>query len=227
MSRKSRAKHKKAVKLVAYSFPKLPVTEQYRFICYNILFSSVDREIKSIVVTSPEPSDGKSTTAANLAIVLAQQGKATLLVDTDLRKPSIHYTFNISNMNGLTNAITRAIYLDTAIVKTFIPNLDILPSGPIPPNPSELLNSKSMATIMDDLKSKYEYVIFDAPPVLAVSDPQIMAAKSDGVVMVVNSGKTRKDSALKAKKILENVKGNILGVVLNGEKTSENMYYYQ
>lgn len=124
--------------------PYLPITEQYRLIRTNILFSSVDKEIKTILITSPDPAEGKSTTSANLAIVLAQQGKNVLLVDADLRKASVHYSFNISNMNGLTNILTRMTTTSETISKTHIPNLEVLPSGPIPPNPSELLNSDTM-----------------------------------------------------------------------------------
>lgn len=226
MGRKLNNKGKRAVSLIAHNNPKLPVTEEYRFICYNIMFSSVDKEIKSILVTSPEPSDGKSTTAVNLAIVLAQQSGRVLLVDADLRKPSIHYSFNVSNIHGLTNAITRQVSLNTVISKTCVPNLDILPSGPIPPNPSELLDSNSMKAIMEELRNMYEYIIFDTPPVLAVTDPQILANKCDGVVIVVNSGKTHKEGALKTKKLLENAQGHLLGVILNGGKKN-NMYYYQ
>ena len=185
----------------------------------------MDKEIKSIVVTSPEPSDGKSTTAANLAIVLAQQGKHVLLVDTDLRKPSVHYTFNVSNMEGLTSVLTKGITLYEGITKTKIPNLDILTSGPIPPNPSELLDSKAMETMIEELKNRFDYIVFDTPPVLAVTDPQIMASKCDGIVMVVASGKTKKDRAVKAKELLEKAKSHFLGVIVNGVESKKNEYY--
>ncbi|WP_075981930.1 CpsD/CapB family tyrosine-protein kinase [Bacillus massilinigeriensis] len=224
---KLRRKHrdKKGVHLIAHTHPKLPVSEQYRLIRTNIQFSSVDKELKSLIVTSPESSEGKSTTAANLAIVLAQQGKKVLLVDADLRKPTIHITFNTSNIDGLTNVLTKEISLLEAISNTYIPNLDILTSGPIPPNPSELLNSETMETLMRDMNQIFDYVVYDTPPVLAVTDPQILANKCDGVVMVVASGKTRIDQALKARELLEKAKSQLLGVVVNGVETGSSEYY--
>lgn len=229
MGRKKKNKNRNGVDLIAYTHPYLPITEQYRLIRTNILFSSVDKEIKSIMVTSADPTEGKSTTSANLAIVLAQQGKKVLLVDTDLRKSTVHYAFNISNIDGLTTVLTRKIDLDDAISKTHIPNLEILSSGPMPPNPSELLNSDAMSKIINELKNRYDYIVFDTPPVLVVTDSQILANKCDGIVLVVASGKTRKDRALKTKEILEKANTQILGVVVNGveprKKETYNQYY--
>ncbi|MFD4817043.1 CpsD/CapB family tyrosine-protein kinase [Peribacillus butanolivorans] len=221
-------KDEKQVNLIAQTNPKSPITEQYRIIRTNIQFSSVDKEIKTIVVTSAEPNDGKSTTAANLAIVLAQEEKKVLLVDADLRKPSIHYAFNLSNIHGITSVLTKKMDLRKTISNSNVPNLDILTSGPIPPNPSELLNSKAIGTVINELKGIYDYIIFDTPPVLIVTDSQIVANKSDGVIMVVASGKTNKQSAVKAKELLEKANTALLGVVLNGiESNTSNYYYYQ
>lgn len=225
LSRQLKNKDKRAVNLAAYLNPKSPITEQYRLIRNNLHFSSVDKEIKTIVVTSPEPSDGKSTTAANLAIVLAQQAKQVLLVDTDLRKPSVHYSFSLSNIDGLTSVISKEITVEQAISKTNIPNLDILTCGPIPPNPSELLGSKAMEQIKEELEELYEYIIFDTPPLLLVTDSQVMANKCDGVVLVVASGKTKKDQALKAKELLNKANSQLLGVVVNGVETKRGDYY--
>lgn len=219
-------KLKKKVYLIAHHNPKSPITEQYRLIRNNLYFSSVDKDIKSIVVTSAEPSEGKSTTSANLAIVLTQHGKQVLLVDADLRKPSVHYAFNVSNIDGLTSVLTRKISLSEAISKTYVPNLDILTSGPIPPNPSELLDSKAMELIMDELKQAYDYIIFDAPPILVVTDAQIMASKCDGVLMVVASGKTHKERALKAKDLINKTNTHLIGVVVNGVESKKGDYYY-
>jgi capsular exopolysaccharide synthesis family protein len=226
LSRKIKNKEKDALNLIAYNNPKSSITEQYRQIRNNILYSSVDKEIKSIVVTSPEPSDGKSTTAANLAIVLAQQGKQVLLVDADLRKPSVHYAFNVSNIDGLTSVLTRKSSLDKAISKTYVTNLSILTSGTIPPNPSELLDSKAMEMIMEELKTTFEFIVYDTPPILAVIDSQIMANKCDGVIVVVASGKTHRDVAMKAKGLLEKVKAPLLGVVVNGVESKNGGYSY-
>lgn len=225
MSRKFRNKEKGFIQLIAHTNPKSPITEQYRLIRNSIHFSSVDKEIKSLVVTSAEPSEGKSTTAANLAVVLAQKGKKVMLVDTDLRKPTVHYTFSVSNMDGLTSVLTKDITLEQAVSKTQISCLEILTSGPIPPNPSELLDSKAMEKVIEDLKAQYEYVIFDTPPILAVTDSQIIASKCDGVVLVVASGKTHKDRALKAKELLEKAGSQMLGVVVNGVEERISGYY--
>lgn len=220
-----RSKNKKNVNLLTHFNSNSPLAEQYRLIRNNLHFSSVDKDIRTIVVTSPEPSDGKSTTSANLAIILSQQGKRVLLVDTDLRKPSIHYAFNISNIDGLTSVLTKDITLDQAIFRTYISNLDILPCGPIPPNPSELLDSKAMELVMEELKPAYDYVIFDTPPILVVTDSQIIASKCDGVVMVVASGKTKKDRAMKAKDFLEKANSMMIGVVVNGVAKKNRDYY--
>lgn len=226
MSRSSKTKEKKLIHLIANN-SQSPVTEQYRLIRNNIHFSSADKDINSIVITSAGASEGKSTTAANLAIVLAQQGKPVILVDTDLRKPSVHYTFRVSNLYGLTNILKKEHELEATVMNTIIPNLDILTSGPIPPNPSELLESKAMENVIEMLREKYEYIIFDTPPVLSVTDPQIMANKCDGVVIVVASGRTKKDQALKAKEILEKTSSMLLGIVVNGVEPKKNNFYGQ
>lgn len=227
MSRKLKRKENKGVHLLAHNSPNSPISEQYRLIRSNIQFSSVDREIKTIVVTSSEPNEGKSTTAANLSSVLAQLGKKVILVDVDFRKPTVHYTFNVSNLEGLTSVLKKEIGLDLAIVKTFVPHLDILPCGPIPPNPSELVNSKALEMVIEELKEEYDYIVFDTPPVLAVTDSQIMASKADGVVMVVASGKTNKDRAIKTRDLLETARAKIIGVVVNGVKATKDQYNYQ
>lgn len=225
MSRSRKTKGKRSIQLIDYTKPKSPIMEQYRLIRNNIHYSSVDNVIQSIVVTSAEAGEGKSTTAANLAIVLSQNGKKVLLVDVDLRKPTVHYAFSTSNLDGITSVLTRDTSIEMAITNTTIPNLDILTSGPIPPNPSELLNSQAMDGIMRDLKEDYEYVIYDSPPILAVTDSQTIASKCDGVVLVIASGKTQKDRAIKAKELLEKAGSKMLGVVINRVEEKMNEYY--
>ncbi len=217
MSRLGRKKrNKNQIELVAYNYPRISVSEHFRLIRTNILYSAVnDKEIKSIVVTSPEKGDGKSTTAANLAIVLAQQGKKVLLVDSNLRTPSLHLAFNMINNRGLTSVLKKTLYLDEAITKSYIPNLDVLTSGPIPLNPSELLNSDAMEVIMKEIYADYHYIVFDTPPALSVTDAQILANKCDGVVLVITSRKTQKSTALEAKELLEKARSRFLGVVIN------------
>lgn len=215
-------------KLVAKYDPKSPISEQYRTIRTNILYSSVDEEIRSIMVTSSGPGEGKSTTTANLAVVFAQQGKTVLLVDADLRKPTVHYTFKLTNTTGLTSVLTNQLGVMEAVSKTDETNLFVLPSGPIPPNPSELLGSRAMQNFMDKALEEFDLIIFDTPPVLAVTDAQILGNLCQGSVLVVSSGKTEKDSLLKTKDLLTSTNGRLLGVVLNNKKVDKkgNYYYY-
>jgi len=206
--------------------PKSPISEQYRTIRTNILFSSVDREIQSLMVTSAGPSEGKSTTSSNLAVVFAQQDKKVLLVDADMRKPTMHYTFQAMNYSGLTNVLTKQIGLSKAVQSTEVENLYILPSGPIPPNPAELLSSQAMEDFLAEAYQEYDLVIFDTPPVLAVTDAQVLANQCHGSVLVVSSGNTEIEAAQKAKELLQSAKGKLLGVVLNNRKIKESNYYY-
>ncbi|MDE5053935.1 CpsD/CapB family tyrosine-protein kinase [Niallia taxi] len=213
-------------KLVAKYNPKSPVSEQYRTIRTNILYSSIDEEIRSVMVTSSGPGEGKSTTTANLAVVFAQQGKTVLLVDADLRKPTVHYTFKLTNTVGLTSVLTNQTALMEAVNKTDEDNLFILSSGPVPPNPSELLGSRAMHYFMEQALEEFDLIIFDTPPVLAVTDAQILGNLCQGSILVVSSGKTEKDSLLKTKDLLEVSNCRVLGVVLNNKKVDKNGSYY-
>lgn len=213
-------------KLVAVSDPKSPISEQYKTIRTNIQYSSVDQEIKAIMVTSSGPAEGKSTTVANLAIVFAQLGKKVLLVDADLRKPTVHHTFSVNNLFGFTTVLTKQRTLEKSVIETEVKDLFILTSGPIPPNPAELLSSKSMEQFIEDAKNEFDYILFDTPPLLAVADPQILANQVDGAILVVFSEKTEIDQAKKAKELLENAQGKLLGVVLNHKELQKNDYYY-
>ena len=212
--------------LITNTDPKSPISEQYRTIRTNILFSSVDETLRSILVTSTSPGEGKSTTISNLAVVFANQGKQVLLVDADMRKPTMHYTFGLQNNIGLTNVLTKQTTMQEAVVKTGIDNLSALPSGPIPPNPAELLGSFSMKEFLAQAQEKYDYVLFDTPPILAVTDAQLLANQCDGTVLVINSGKTEIEAAQKAKELLEAAKAKLLGAVLNNQKLKDSAYYY-
>ena len=214
-------------KLIAQTNPRSPIAEQYRTIRTNINFSLVDRELRSLLVTSAGPVEGKSTTAANLAIVYAQQGKRVLLVDADMRRPTIHYTFHLVNMSGLTTILTGKASLKKAVQESKVENLDILTCGPIPPNPAEMLSSQAMMNFFTKVHEQYDLVIFDTPPVLAVTDAQVLADKCDGTVLVVSSGKTDMEEAVKTKELLAATKTKLLGVILNNKKMlNENYYHY-
>lgn len=212
--------------LITMNDPKSPISEQYKTIRTNIQFSSVDREIRKLVVTSAGPGEGKSTTIANLAVVFAQQGKKVLLIDADLRKPTVHYTFNFTNTFGLTNVLTRQSRFDEVINETFEKNLYVLTSGPIPPNPAELLGSRAMENLMEEAAEEFDMILFDAPPLLAVTDGQVLASKCDGSILVVSSGKTETENAVKAKELLEAANSHIVGVVLNNKKMDNSKHYY-
>lgn len=213
-------------KLVAKFSPKSPISEQYRTIRTNIQFASVDKEIRSILVTSAGPGEGKSTTVANLAIVFAQQGKKVLLIDGDLRKPTVHYTFNVANNVGLTNVLTKQMEFDAAIADTDEQNLYVLSSGPVPPNPAELLGSKTMVELIEKACEEFDIVLVDTPPILAVTDAHILANVCDGTLLVVSSGKTVQESAIKAKELLMSSSTKLLGAVLNDKKANYDSYHY-
>ncbi|MEH7130266.1 CpsD/CapB family tyrosine-protein kinase [Neobacillus drentensis] len=214
-------------KLITLSNPRSPISEQYRTIRTNVQFSSIDQEVKSLMITSSGPGEGKSTTVANMGVVFAQQGKKVLLVDADLRKPTVHYTFNLTNTFGLTSVLTKQTTLEKVVCETNEKNLFILPSGPIPPNPAELLGSKAMDAFFEEAIESFDLVLFDTPPVLAVTDAQILANRCDGTILVVSSGKTEIDHSTKSKELLISANAKILGVVLNNKKMKEsNQYYY-
>jgi len=225
-------KKKKLVErlLITIESPRSPISEQYRTLRTNIQYASIDDELKTIMITSPNPGEGKSTTIANLAIVFAQQGKKVLLVDTDLRKPTIHYTFHIHNTVGLTNVLMKQSSLGDAIQQTPVTDLFILTCGTIPPYPAELLGSTVMTELITRLKVDFDIILFDTPPLLAVTDAQILANKCDASILVVKSGSTEKDEAIRAKDILVNSSSRVLGTVLNNKKMKDsqyqNTYYY-
>ncbi|MGG7214934.1 CpsD/CapB family tyrosine-protein kinase [Clostridium nigeriense] len=205
--------------------PKSIAAESYRTLRSNIQYSSFDKEYKVIVVTSSEQGEGKTTTAGNLALCMAQGDKKVILIDCDLRKPSLHKEFRISNLVGLSDVIVGKADLTKAAHK-YNKNLVVLPSGKIPPNPSEMLSSKTMGKLLETLKESFDYIILDTPPVQAVTDSQILSTKADGTILVVRSEKTKKDSVENALNLLKKVNANIIGTVLNGVEASRNKYYY-
>lgn len=214
--------------LIVLTDPRSPISESYRTLRTNIDFSSVDQVTQVIMVTSSGPEEGKSTVVGNLAVTYAQDNRKVLLIDADMRKPTVHRTFQLSNIAGLSSVLSRQFSPDDAIHSTEIPNLYVMTAGAIPPNPAEMLNSKSMAQMMEKLREQFDVILIDTPPVLAVTDAQLLASQSDGVLMVINTGKVKKEIALKAKETLQRVNARMLGVVLNNvkRKASEDYYYY-
>ncbi|MBR3118223.1 CpsD/CapB family tyrosine-protein kinase [Oceanobacillus profundus] len=227
MARKRQFKNNKMRHLITKISPRSPISEQYRTVRTNLQFASADEEIQTLLLTSAGPSEGKSMTTANLAVVYAQQGKKVLLIDADLRKPTIHYTFRLDNLKGLSNVLVGDIPLQEAVVPSAVQDLDLISCGPIPPNPSELLGSKRMQRMIAEARELYDVIIFDTPPVLAVTDAQILSAFVDGSILVVRSKSTETESAQKAVESLKAVNAKILGTVLNDrDKKESNHYYY-
>jgi non-specific protein-tyrosine kinase len=215
--------------LVAIEQPKTPFAEAFRTLRTNIQFSSVDKPIKTVMVTSAGPGEGKSTLAANLAVVMAQSGLRTVLIDCDLRRPSIHKIFSLPNQQGITTALLHELTALNGEVRSMpVEHLRVIPSGPIPPNPSELVGSRRMTQLLDTLAGENDFVIIDSPPALAVTDASILARKVDGVILVIESGATRRTLALKAKAQLEQVGAHVLGATLNklSARTGNEYYYY-
>lgn len=212
--------------LVTLTDSKSVAAEAYRTLRTNIQFSSYDQEVRVITVTSSRPEEGKSTVACNMAITFAENGKKVLLVDTDLRRPTVHKKFKLPNSLGIVNVIMNMEMLHEVVHHDVTEGLDIITSGVIPPNPSELLGSRKFQRFIDEMRDQYDTIILDSPPLLAVTDAQILTTLSDGTVVVVQHGVTKKDEISQAKDLLEKVKGNILGVVLSQIPPEDNGYYY-
>ena len=216
--------------LVVALDPVNPAAEAYRNLRMNVMFMSTeDDPIRSLVFTSPGPSEGKSTTALNFAVILAQQGERVILVDADLRRPALHRSMDVLREPGLTNVLVGDASLKEALRPNVLPNLDFLPAGPFPPNPSELLNSRSMERLLEELEGEFAHVVLDSPPVLAVTDASILGARMDGVVVVLRSGKTEQKAAERSVDQLRRIGIRVFGAVLNEvtAATPEESYYLQ
>ncbi|RAV13819.1 CpsD/CapB family tyrosine-protein kinase [Paenibacillus contaminans] len=214
--------------IITHTNPKSPISETFRTLRTNIDFSSVDEQIRVIMLTSAGPGEGKSTTASNLAVAYAQSDKKVLVIDADLRKPTMHHTFMKTNRWGLSNVVSGQSAPVEVIVETHVHNLFLMPSGPVPPNPSEMLASKRMTAMLEELKESFDVIIIDTPPALAVTDAQVVATKVDGVLIVIDYGKVKREAAMKVKANLQHVNARMLGVVINNvnRKNGEGYYYY-
>ncbi|MBN1260062.1 MAG: polysaccharide biosynthesis tyrosine autokinase [Anaerolineae bacterium] len=215
-------------RLIVEHQPLSTISESYRVLRTNIQFSFVDKPMRTICVTSPGPSEGKSVTLANLAVSMAQSGLKVVAVDSDLRRPTIHKIFNLSNELGLSHA---AVHHDRCVTdnlqETNIENLWVMTSGPLPPNPAEILGSERMKEILEELQTFADLVLFDTPPALVVTDAVVLATRVDGVVLVNDAGATRRIMARRAAEELRRVRANVIGVVLNRMKLQDGSYYYQ
>lgn len=215
-------------RLVVAINPNSPISEAYRTLRTNIQFSSVDRSIQILMVASAQAGEGKSTVISNLAIAYAQEGKRVLLIDTDLRKPSLYRIFSLTNHCGLSNLLSDQSNLQEVIKESYISNLSLITSGPTPPHPAEMLGSLKMKKLLEELQEQYDMILLDTPPLLAVTDGLIVSSLCDGVVLVIHAGKVKKAYVRKAKEKLDYVQANIVGAVFNQMQRKDAVYmkYY-
>jgi capsular exopolysaccharide synthesis family protein len=214
------------VELITFSHPRSMLSEAYRNIRTSILLSFSEKPPKRIAISSPNPAEGKTTTAINTAIALSQTGARVLIIDSDMRKPRVHQVFDGEDGVGLSNFLSGHAELGSVIKKTEIPNLFYIPSGPIPPNPSELIGSNLFKNMLNSLGERFDHLVFDSPPVLGFADTVILSASVDGIILVVVGGKTPKETLLQAKEVLYQVNAKILGVVINRIDIQRSGYGY-
>ena len=220
----------RGVPLVVAMDPLDPAAEAYRNLRMNLMFTSNEESpIRSVLFSSPGPSEGKSTTAINFAVMLAQQGQRVLMIDADLRRPSLHRALDVLREPGLTNLLIGDAEPRETIRPNVLPNMDFLPSGPFPPNPSELLNSKAMGRVLEELENRYDQIVIDSPPVLAVTDAAILAVHTDGAVLVLRSGETEQRTAERSVEQLRRLGVRVFGAVLNevSAASPDESYYLQ
>jgi len=213
--------------LVVQRFPKSMASESFRGIRTGILFSSADNAPQAILISSAGPSEGKTVCAANLAITMAQAGSSVIIVDCDMRRPRLHKLFDTSRDTGISSVLVGSSELNDVVVKTGIANLDMIPSGPIPPNPSEILGSKKMEYLVEALRKKYTRIIIDSPPLTAVTDSALLSKTADGTILIIRAGETPRQVVQNGLSQLHGIGGShILGAVLNGVITGKDSYYY-
>lgn len=216
----------KKIELVNHLFPKIPISEDYKTIRTSILLSYAESPPKTLVFTSSLPMEGKSATVANMGVAFAQLGERVLVIDSDLRKPRLHNIFGIKKSGGLSKYLTGKISLKDAIQKTSIENIYVLPTGLIPPNPSELLNSIKMKDMMEEVKNGFDFILIDTPPVLAVIDSMIVSSMADAIVFIIRAGKTTRRPFVNAIGELNRARAKVIGVLFNGLKVKKGDYYF-
>lgn len=212
--------------LITQLLPQSPVSEAYRLLRTNIDFASFNQTRNVLVVTSTVKGEGKTSTCANIAIVYAQTNKRVLVIDADMRNPQCQYVFSASNLSGLSNYLARESNLEASIVKTHLPNIDLLPAGSIPPNPAELLTSEYFEALISAVRALYDMVIIDTPPILPVADAVIISQQVDGVLFVLDSQTTNRFLAERAMNIVRKSQTPILGVILNRLPKRDERYAY-
>lgn len=211
-------------RLITITDPSNPSSEAYRTLRTSLIYALVDAPPKVIIMTSPGPGEGKSTTCANLAVVLAQADKKVLLMDCDLRKPVMHKVFGLRNFVGVVNVLVGERKIEEVWQEPH-PNLKVVTVGTLPPNPAELLGSRRFAQLVGEMREQFDYVLIDAPPTQLVSDPAILAMQGDGILLVLDSQKTRKGTLRQAVHNLETVGAKVLGTVMNNVKVTRGSYY--
>jgi non-specific protein-tyrosine kinase len=213
-------------KLITLTDPRSSAAEAFRTLRTNLMFTSVERPITTLLVTSPSRSDDKSIILANLAVTFAQSGNKTILVDSDLRRPTQHEIWGVKNDRGLTTMMLEdAAMSSPPLLTTEVENLSLLPSGTLPPIPADVLSSQRMSDVIGVLKARAHYILFDSPPVLAAADAALLGAKLDGVLLVIRAGQTRRDHAARARQALERVHVRILGAVMTNSPRENTAAY--
>jgi tyrosine-protein kinase Etk/Wzc len=217
---------KDAAQLITMTDPRSPASESYRTLRTNIKFLSADSALRTLTITSAGPEEGKSTTIANLGVSFAQAGKRVLIVDTDMRKPTIHTIFELTNTNGLSSILAGESTFAQAVNPTPQDGLHVLTCGPLPPNPAELLESQRMTNLIEEMKSQYDLILFDAPPIIAVTDASILASRLDGLILLLGVNKVTRKAARHALQLLGRAKVKVWGMVVRGVRPDNDGYYY-